>query len=142
MASKYRLEVKVCDRPELVYRGADIVASLTDATRPVLDGALLEAGAHVVNIGGGGGLPDDATMERVDIYLRFGDAPPAEGLEAVAIDDEYLRWRAGRRSQDQPRKRAHGVMLPEKRITLADLVAGRAKGRSLPDDWFLQTIRN
>ena len=180
MARTYGIEVTICDRPEQVYKGADIVASLTNATRPVLDGKLLEPGTHVINIGGGG-LPDPATIDRVDVYLRFGDSPPPRGHEnAGPMDDEYLTWRIGDTEAGQkPKSRAHGVMLPEKRVTLADLVAGRAPGRTsdsqitwsergnlqgaqfhavagatydavtraglghaIPDEWFLQTIRN
>lgn len=128
MAERHGIEVQVCDSPEQVYRGADIVAALTDAAAPVLDGNLLEPGAHVVNIGGGG-LPDRATMERVDVYLRFGDAPSPEGHEDWPLDDEYLSWRAG---AAPPRKarRAHGVMLPDRRVTLRELVSGQKPGRT------------
>src|SRR5665213_2749277 len=54
MAAKYNMEVKVCDRPEDVYKGAHIVAGLTDSAVPVLDGTRLEKGTHIVNIGGSG----------------------------------------------------------------------------------------
>lgn len=129
MRREHGIEVVVCDRPEEIYRGADIVAALTDSDRPVLNGDLVEPGTHVVNIGGGG-LPDAATIARVDAYLRFGDAPAALGLET--FDDEFLTWRAGP-TKGVSRKRAHGNMLPEKRVTLADLVAGRARGRTSAD---------
>ncbi len=179
MAELHGIEVQVCDAPEQVYRGADIVAALTDAAQPVLNGDLLEPGTHVVNIGGGG-LPDARTMERVDVYLRFGDAPPALGHEGM--DDEFLTWRArgeGEGAAPAKPRRAHGVMLPGKRVTLAELLSGAKPGRAddrqitwsergnmqgaqfhavagrvyekalaeglgreLPDEWFLQTIRN
>ena len=96
------------------------------------------------------------------------------------MDDEYLTWRIGDTvAGEKKRSRAHGVMLPEKRVTLADLKAGRARGRTsdsqitwsergnlqgaqfhavagatyeavtqaglgheMPDEWFLQSIRN
>ncbi|SLN64525.1 alanine dehydrogenase [Roseivivax jejudonensis] len=131
MAERHGIEVTVCERPEDIYRGADIVAALTDAAAPVLNGDLLEPGTHVVNIGGGG-LPDARTMERVDVYLRFGDAPPALGHETM--DDEFLTWRVA--NYDGPpgkKKRAHGVMLPEKRVHFADLVSGDAPGRTRDD---------
>jgi alanine dehydrogenase len=137
MARKYNIEVKVCDRPEDIYKGAHIVAALTDSAVPVLDGALLEKGTHIVNIGGSG-VPDDATMKRVDRYLRFGDAPKPIGAPPLPIDDENIAWEA-RPSADKHgdgrhgKKRAHGVMLPEKRVTLADLVTGKAKGRMSAD---------
>src|SRR5207344_1887965 len=47
MAAKYNIEVQVCSRPEDIYKGADIVAGLTDSAVPVLDGSLLEKGQHV-----------------------------------------------------------------------------------------------
>src|SRR5438309_9654132 len=72
MAAKYNIEVKVCDNPEEIYKGAQIVAALTDSAVPVLDGALLERGAHIVNIGGSG-KPDAECLKRVDGDLRFGD---------------------------------------------------------------------
>jgi ornithine cyclodeaminase/alanine dehydrogenase-like protein (mu-crystallin family) len=137
MARKYNIEVKVCDRPEDIYKGAHIVAALTDSAVPVLNGDLLEKGAHIVNIGGSG-LPDVASMKRVDRYLRFGDAPAPNGAPALPLDDEKIVWEArpGARKNGDSRnakKRKHGIMLPGKRVTLADLVNGKAKGRTSAD---------
>src|SRR6201988_1726611 len=39
MAAKYNIEVKVCDRPEAVYKGSHIVAALTDSAVAVTDGS-------------------------------------------------------------------------------------------------------
>lgn len=136
MAAKHGVEVRVCDSPEQVYKGAHIVAGLTDSAVPVLDGAYLEKGAHIVNIGGTG-LPDEASLKRVEVYLRFGDAPAPVGRPDLALADEFLAWEArpsavkygdGRRGRD-----AHGSVLPEKRVTFADLVSGKAKGRTSSD---------
>jgi ornithine cyclodeaminase/alanine dehydrogenase-like protein (mu-crystallin family) len=124
------LEVVVCERPEAVYEGAHIVAALTDATAPVLDGDRLEKGAHVVNIGGGG-LPDARTLERVDVCLRMGNAPAPEGLPP--FDQEYLTWRAGReRPAKRPKEKAHGAVMPERQVTLKELHEGRP-GRTSDD---------
>ena len=126
-------EVVVCDRPEDVYKGADIVAGLTDSAVPVIEGARLQPGAHIVNVGGSG-KPDDDSLRRVDVYLRFGDAPAPVGKPDLAVDDENLGYEArpdrakfgdGRRG-----RRRHGNALPDKRVTLADLVMGKAKGRT------------
>jgi ornithine cyclodeaminase/alanine dehydrogenase-like protein (mu-crystallin family) len=134
--AQYGVEVQVCDAPEQVYRGAHIVAGLTDSAVPVLNGDLLEPGTHIVNIGGSG-IPDQRSLDRVDVYLRFGDAPAPRGRPELALDDEHISWEArpnaekfgdGRRG-----KKAHGVTIPEKRITLADLVAGKVKGRTSDD---------
>lgn len=130
MAETHGIEATACERPEDIYKGADIVASLTDAAQPVLDGKLLEPGTHVVNIGGGG-LPDRATIERVDAYLRFGDSPAAEGHADSWFDDEFLTWRVPPGAGNE--RRAHGVMLPEKRVTLCELVDGKVPGRRSND---------
>lgn len=131
VAREHGIEAVACDRPEDVYGGAQIVAALTDATAPVLDGDLLEPGAHVVNVGGGG-LPDRRTMERVDVYLRLGDAPAAEGM--APFDQEYLSWKV--RAPDavaRPKEKPHGNMLPDRRVTLKELVDGTKPGRSSDD---------
>ena len=137
MAAKYNIEVKVCDRPEDVYKGAHIVAALTDSTVPVLDGALLEKGSHIVNIGGGGGRLDRESLKRVDVYLRFGDAPAPVGRPEFAIDDEFIEWEARpisrKHGEGRLRGRARGVALPDKRVTLGDIVSGKAAGRTSDD---------
>jgi len=133
MARTYNIEVVVCDRPENVYRGADIVAGLTDSAVPVIEGTLLEKGTHIVNVGGSG-KPDEESLRRVDVYLRFGDTPAPVGKPELAIDDEYLGFEArpGQQKFGDGRRgsRRHGNALPDKRVTLADLAAGKAKGRT------------
>jgi alanine dehydrogenase len=137
MAAKYNIEVVVCERAEDIYKGAHIVAALTDSAVPVTDGALVEKGAHIVNIGGSG-KPDAASLERVDVYLRFGDAPAPIGRPEFGVEDEFLGWEArpdqhkhgdGRRS-----RRAHGAAIAGRRVSLADLAHGRAQGRTSADE--------
>ena len=136
MAAAYNIEVVVCERPEDVYKGAHILAGLTDSAVPVIDGALIEPGTHIINIGGGH-RPDAECMRRVDVYLRFGDTPAPVGHPELALDDEYLGWEArpdARKFGDgRSGKRAPGVALPDKRVRLADLVHGRVQGRTSPD---------
>jgi len=132
MREKHALDVTVCDAPEQVYRGAHIVAGVTDSAVPVLDGRLLERGTHIVNVGGGG-VPDDASLERVDLYLRFGNAPAPVGRPDLTMDDEYLTWSARPAAAKRSRKRAHGVALPGKLVFLADILDGRHPGRTSDD---------
>jgi len=133
MAGKHGIEAVACERPDEVYRGADIVAALTDSSTPVLEGARIEPGTHVINVGGGGRL-DPASLERVDVYLRFGNAPAADGLDGVALDDEYLTWSVRAAGGTDPRRkkgeRAHGVALPGKVVYLAQLLDGSRPGRT------------
>ena len=95
MAAKYNIEVKVCDRPEDIYKGAHIVAALTDSAvsrSPMA--ALLEPGAHIVVVGGSG-KPDPESLKKVDVYLRFGDAPAPVGHPELATDAEHIDYEAG-----------------------------------------------
>ena len=136
MAAKYNIEVKVCNRPEDVYKGAHILAALTDSAVEVTDGALLEKGTHIVVVGGSG-KPDAESLKRVDVYLRFGDTPAPVGHPELATDAEHIGYEArpqqakygdGRRG-----RRKHGSSLPDLRVTLADLVSGKVNGRTSPD---------
>src|SRR5258708_11748978 len=130
MRARHGIEVVACEAPEEVYRGAHIVAALTDSTVPVLDGNHLEPGTHFVNIGGGG-LPDAASLARVDVYLRFGSTPPPRGRDDP-IDDEYLVW-AAKPEREKRSKKSHGVALPDKVIYLKDILSGRHPGRTSRD---------
>jgi alanine dehydrogenase len=136
MAAGYDIEVEPCDRPDDIYKGADIVAALTDSAVPVLDGTRLEPGTHIVNIGASGRL-DAESLRRIDVYLRFGDAPPPVGHPEWAIDDQFLGWEArpaSRKHGDgRAGNRAHGIALPDKRVTLGDIVSGKAPGRRSDD---------
>jgi alanine dehydrogenase len=136
MAQTYNIEVVVCDRPEDIYKGADIVAGLTDSAVPVIEGTHLEKGAHIVNVGGSG-KPDEESLRRVDVYLRFGDTPAPTGRPDLAVDDEVVGFEA---RPDRPKfgdgragRRRHGNALPDRRVTLADLVNSRAAGRIGPE---------
>lgn len=134
MRERHGLDAVACDTPEAIYRGADIVAACTDSAVPVLDGRHLEPGTHVVNVGGGG-RPDPATLERIDVYLRFGSTPAPWGRPELALDDEYLTWSARPEVTAAARtkkagKRGHGVLLADRMVTLAQLVAGERAGRT------------
>jgi ornithine cyclodeaminase/alanine dehydrogenase-like protein (mu-crystallin family) len=136
MAEKYNIEVKVCSRPEDVYKGAHILAAVTDSAVEVTDGSLLEKGTHVVVVGGSG-KPDPESLKRVDVYLRFGDTPAPAGHPELATDAEHIGYEArpqqGKYGDGRRARRKHGNSLPDRRVTLADLVAGKVKGRTSPD---------
>ena len=136
MAAKYNIEVKVCNRPEDVYRGADILAALTDSAVEVTDGTLLEKGTHIVTVGGSG-KPDPESLKRVDVYLRFGDTPAPVGHPELATDAEHIGYEARPRQNKfgdgRQSRRKHGNSLPDRRVTLADLASGEAQGRASSD---------
>jgi ornithine cyclodeaminase/alanine dehydrogenase-like protein (mu-crystallin family) len=136
MAARYGIEAIACDAPEQIYRGAHIVAAVTDSAVPVTDGACLEKGQHILNIGGGG-TPDAASLKRVDVYFRFGTAPAPIGRADFMLDDENLGWEARpgtpKFGDGRVKKRAHGITLPDRMVTLADLVHKQQKGRTSAD---------
>jgi ornithine cyclodeaminase/alanine dehydrogenase-like protein (mu-crystallin family) len=136
MAAKYNIEVKVCDKPEDIYKGAHIVAALTDSAVEVTDGTFIEKGSHIVVVGGTG-KPDPASLNRVDVYLRFGDTPAPVGHPELATDAEHIGYEArpdsGKHGDGRRSRRKHGNSLPDRRITLADLVQRKVKGRTTPD---------
>jgi alanine dehydrogenase len=136
MADRHGLEAIAVDHPDAVYRGAGIVAAVTDSAVPVLDGTRLEPGTHVINVGGGG-RPDEATVARIDVYLRFGSTPAPWGRPELALDDEYLTW-AARTDRSPARaktsgRRAHGRLLADRMVTLAELSSGAKPGRTSAD---------
>jgi alanine dehydrogenase len=138
MREKHGIEVIVCERPEDIYKGADIVAALTDSAVPVLDGACIEPGSHIVSVGGGGGRPDEATLAKVDLYLRFGTAPAPWTRPEMGVPDEYITYAARQDviksfGMKRPGKRGHGVAVPDRMVHFADLVRGTNRGRTSSD---------
>jgi alanine dehydrogenase len=138
MHRKYDIEVKVFNSPEKVYKGAHIVAGLTDSAVPVLDGSYLEKGTHIVNIGGSG-LPDAKSIERVDVYLRFGDAPAPVAHPELQVPDSFIAWEARPLSPKHgdsrgPYGKAHGRGKPKGRhVSLSEILNGEAAGRTSAD---------
>jgi ornithine cyclodeaminase/alanine dehydrogenase-like protein (mu-crystallin family) len=134
MRKKYGIEVVVCDNARSVYRGADILAALTDSAVPVLNGDWIEKGTHVVNIGGGGGLLDDHVLKRIDRYLRFGGASGPVGLPQLHIDDAHIVYRAEPQgcthyTFKRSGKRGRGIALPDRLVTLKEVASDSTKGR-------------
>jgi ornithine cyclodeaminase/alanine dehydrogenase-like protein (mu-crystallin family) len=99
-------------------------------------GDWLEPGTHVTSVGG---RPDGRTYDRVDVSLRLGSAPGPVGLPAWKVDDESVTYAArGAQSGQDVRataraERGHGRQFEDKSIFLEDLLAGRAQGRTDPN---------
>lgn len=138
MREKHRLEVVVCDNPRDVYRGADIIAGCTNSSVPVIVGEWLEPGQHIINVGGGTGMPDKDVQDRIDVYFRFGNAPAPEGLPQMQLDDEWITYTARpdidyRLVKKPPGHRAHGVAMPDRVVYFADLLNAAKPGRTSRD---------
>ncbi|MGE5537281.1 MAG: ornithine cyclodeaminase family protein [Gemmatimonas sp.] len=137
MRELYGVEVKVCDNPRDIYKGADIVAGLTDSAVPVLNGEWVEKGTHVINVGAGG-APDEATMRKIDVYFRFGNAPGPWGIPEMALSDEYVTYAArpnfnANFKLKRAGKRGHREVAPDRMVMFKDLLAGSNRGRTSRD---------
>lgn len=135
MRTKFGIEAVACDAPEKAYRGADILAALTDATEPVTDGSFVEPGTHVVVIGGSG-APDDKTMGKIDVSLRFGNAPQPWGLPEFGKGRSRLTYAAmteavaKKRMTPDGRRGGRSAIAEHRVVWLEDILSGRSTGRS------------
>ena len=134
MRARHGIEVVVCDNARDAYRGADIVAGCTDSAVPVIEGDWLEPGQHVIHVGGGSGIPADGAMAKMDVYFRFGNAPAPWGLPQWGVPDEHVTYAAlpdrdHGFTMKRPGSRGHGVALPDRMVTFADILAGTNRGR-------------
>ncbi|HEU0070878.1 MAG TPA: ornithine cyclodeaminase family protein [Alphaproteobacteria bacterium] len=134
MAEKHGIEAVACNAPEDVYKGADILAAVTDSAVSVVNGKLLEPGTHIVAPGTGGGIKDRAVLDRVNLYMRFGNATRPWGADATG-EDEYYTYAARPDIENgflrKPKgKRGHGSLFPEDQtISFADVVNKTGRGR-------------
>jgi ornithine cyclodeaminase/alanine dehydrogenase-like protein (mu-crystallin family) len=135
MRDKFGVEAVACDNAADVYRGADIIAGCTDSAEAVIIGKWLEEGAHVTCIGG---KRDEEATRKIDVSLRLGNAPAPWGLPEMALADEYLTYaampaeNAGFRMK-RAGERAHGVIAEDRAVFLGELVSGKKKGRTSPE---------
>lgn len=91
MSASHDIEVIAVDRPEDVFREADIIAGCTDAAGNVIVGDWLEPGTHVTSVGGG---IDARARELIDVWLRLGTCPAPRNYPDWRPTDEYLMYYA------------------------------------------------
>jgi len=135
MRARHGIEVVACDNPEDAYKGADIVAGVTNSSVPVVMAECLEPGMHILNVGGGTGMVDKAVQDRVDVYFRFGNAPAPQGLPEMSLADEWITYAARPDAktglvQKPLGTRAHGVAMPDRVIYFEDFLNGTNRGRT------------
>lgn len=136
MHDLYGIEAVPCNAPEDIYKGADIVAAVTDSAVSILDSALIRKGQHVINVGGGGS-PSQDVLDRIDVYLRFGDAPAPWGLPEMELQDEYITYAAepvnSTTNLRSHGKRGHQAVIPDRMVTLAQALENGGSARTSPD---------
>jgi len=147
MEQKLGIEIKVCNKPRDVLKGADIVSTATSSMQPVYDADWLEPGQHVTNLGRRE-MPE-AAIERFDVVIRQGTAGlqmrQTERFQAerghspaafIGGTEEQMQRIPAKNPQpglggDSPEftDRGQGGDKPD----FADLVSGKAKGRTHRD---------
>lgn len=118
--------VKAVDAPEMAAKDVDIILCMTNTNVPVIDGGWLEEGQYIISVIGSnielvksGNLAaprreiDDATLRRCDFVVALS--------KAQAIDSQQgdIYWPI-----------QNGVITWEKVVEIADVLSGRAKGRT------------
>ena len=131
MKDKYGVTIESVSSARDAVRGADIVATCTDSMHPVIDGAWLEPGMHVVNIGPAD-LGADA-LARIDVVVR-------QGMDTLPMpEDEVFRKGVGHShgafvgGSPEEQKRlpvSHKRAVPPKGPLYAEVISGKATGRT------------
>lgn len=141
------IEIKVCNEPRNVVKGADIVSSATNSMQPVYEADWLEPGQHVTNLGRRE-IPE-AAVERFDVVIRQGTAGlqmrQTERFQAerghspaafIGGTEEEMQRIPAKNPQpgfggDSPEftDRGRGGDKPD----FADLICGKAQGRTHRD---------
>ncbi len=123
MSDKLDINVIAVDSPDQVTEGTDIVAGCTDSAQPIIHPQYVRAGMHVTPV-----VPKElppATVEKFDVVVRHNNGG-AEGF-FVGGDEEYSGLPAGHFDSSY-----RGVDRSDS-PTLADLVSGKAPGRTSDD---------
>jgi ornithine cyclodeaminase/alanine dehydrogenase-like protein (mu-crystallin family) len=164
MNDRLGVAVEAVDDPETAVRDADIVATCTDASQPVIEAEWLDDGVFLTNVRALE-VPA-AAIEAAD--RRYTTSNEAYETRVLGSDDEraYLRSRAGHGAQDTDfttlgsvlSRDAAGRETPDETIyfdnramgiqfaAVGDLAYRRAReqdlGVELPLSWFQQSMRN
>jgi ornithine cyclodeaminase/alanine dehydrogenase-like protein (mu-crystallin family) len=115
-------------------QGADILATCTDSMNPVIEGAWIEPGMHVVNIGPHDLGPD--AVARMDVVVRQGiDALPIpeDGVFRKGVGHSHGAFVGGSPQEQQRLPKASPKRVAQSSGPLyADVISGKAAGRTGP----------
>jgi alanine dehydrogenase len=115
-------------------QGADILATCTDSMNPVIEGAWIEPGMHVVNIGPHDLGPD--AVARMDVVVRQGvDALPIpeDGVFRKGVGHSHGAFVGGSPQEQQRLPKSSPRRVAQSSGPLyADVISGQAPGRTGP----------
>ena len=128
------IAVEAVDSPEKVFQGSDIVATCTDAAGALVkDAAWIENGMHLTN--NVASEWSEKALARCDVKARLGFATlqaPERGTMRIGSEFVYAAGQPNelaRLAKPKPEEPAGVGSWP----LLADLLAGRASGRTSPE---------
>ena len=121
MTAKLRRPIEPVDSPAQCVEGSDFVQAATAAWEPVFDGRLVQKGMYVCSIGGADKSNkrreiDDECLRRAGLYV-------VHSKEVARNDESPDVWEAAQK----------GILRWDDIVEIQDLVAGRVKGRTSPD---------
>ena len=119
MRSKLNVELEPAATPEAAVRGAQVVITATNAADPVIEASWIEPGAHVVAMGTNHPQHrelDSAAVARADrVFVDDLEGAKIECGDLIgAVEDGAFQWGQA--------------------VELGQVVAGRAPGRTSPDE--------
>jgi ornithine cyclodeaminase/alanine dehydrogenase-like protein (mu-crystallin family) len=124
MSAELGIAVVPVDAPEDAVRDVDIIMGLTDSAVPVIKPEYVEPGHHLLNVGGGGGIPREV-QTKVSRFLRFGNTDSPVGWSDTVFDDEHLTWQARSGFTEKAmasKSRAHGVVGDDRLVYLSQVL--------------------
>jgi len=137
MEEKLGIEVEPAGTSREALKGAEIVATCTDSTVPVIEGRYIEEGALITTVKGTTEI-DEETLRRVDLFATFApNAGSSSGTSediaspAQRISGNHRAYVAGRPEDLAriPEVRRSRRMDMRKTVSFKDLLAGSAQGR-------------
>ena len=133
MTEKLGIEIVPVDSAEKAVRGSHIVATATDSISPTFDAAWLDAGAHVTCVTRR--ELSRAIIERADVPVQLGIQSIPPGNPLPGLDWPASSMAAYVTGQPEERARIPGSEASQgtQWTNLVDIQAGRASGRTSPD---------
>jgi ornithine cyclodeaminase/alanine dehydrogenase-like protein (mu-crystallin family) len=139
MSELLGVEIEPVGTAREAVRGVDILTTATDSMLPVIEGAWLEPGMHVVNIGPHDLGPD--SVARIDRVVRQGEeALDLSSLAGSAVGMGHSRSALVSGTPEQLKRipKSEGKKSNAKLVKAwpiyTDVISGKAQGRAHPDE--------